>query len=205
MIFGSSNISPTANNDSANVNQGGSVVINVLANDSDDKALNPASVTVTGAPTRGSTSVNTGNGAITYTQNGSAGTSDSFTYTVKDNQGATSNTATVTLTINPRPQTQPDNASVNRGASVAINVLANDSDDKALNPASVTVTGAPASGSTVVNTGNGVITYTHNGTAGASDSFTYTVKDNQGAGSIATKVTISITTASSRIFNDGFE
>ncbi|NUM66338.1 DNRLRE domain-containing protein, partial [candidate division KSB1 bacterium] len=84
-----SNAAPVANNDAATTAAGTAVVINVLANDSDaDGSLNPTSVTVATAAAHGTTSVNTSNGAITYTPNAGFSGNDSFTYTVKDNAGA---------------------------------------------------------------------------------------------------------------------
>ncbi len=95
-----SNAAPVANNDAATTAAGTAVVINVLANDSDaDGSLDPASVTVATAAGHGTTSVNTSNGAITYTPNAGFSGNDSFTYTVSDNQGAVSNLATVAITV----------------------------------------------------------------------------------------------------------
>ncbi|MDX1418437.1 MAG: T9SS type A sorting domain-containing protein, partial [Rubricoccaceae bacterium] len=45
--------------------------------------------------------IDSGTGAITYTHDGSATTTDSLTYTVDDVDGATSNVATVLLTVTP--------------------------------------------------------------------------------------------------------
>ena len=64
---------------------------------------------------------------------GSETTSDSFTYTIKDASGATSNVATVSLTINPQndpPVAVNDSSSVNEGASVNIDLAGNDTDDE---------------------------------------------------------------------------
>ena len=95
-----SNQAPTANADSGSVSApGGSVVINVLSNDSDaDGSLVSSSVAIVQAPAHGSVSVGT-NGAVTYTHDGSATTTDSFTYKVNDDDGAASNAATVSVTI----------------------------------------------------------------------------------------------------------
>jgi hypothetical protein len=86
---------PTANPDSAAVNAGSSVVINVLANDSGNGGtLNPASVRITSAPATGTATVNTTTGAITYAAPATAATGTvTFAYAVKD-------TAT---TANPTP------------------------------------------------------------------------------------------------------
>ncbi|MDZ7380389.1 MAG: DNRLRE domain-containing protein, partial [candidate division KSB1 bacterium] len=97
---GSGNAAPVANNDSASTTAGTAVTINVLANDSDsDGTLDPASVTITTAAANGTTSVNSSSGAVTYTPNPGFAGSDSFAYTVRDNAGATSNAATVSITV----------------------------------------------------------------------------------------------------------
>ncbi|MCK6560368.1 Ig-like domain-containing protein [bacterium] len=195
-----SNAAPVANNDAATTAAGTAVVINVLANDSDaDGSLNPTSVTVATAAAHGTTSVNTSNGAITYTPNAGFSGNDSFTYTVKDNAGATSNAATVNITVtaaNAAPVANNDAATTAAGTAVVINVLANDSDaDGSLNPTSVTVATAAGHGTTSVNTSNGAITYTPNAGFSGNDSFTYTVKDNAGATSNAATVNITVTAA----------
>lgn len=95
---------PVAGNDSGSVNEGDSTTIDVLANDHDpdgDATINPATVAILTGPANGSTSINPTTGAITYVSNGTETTSDSFTYQVKDNSGAVSNTATVNIAITP--------------------------------------------------------------------------------------------------------
>jgi PKD repeat protein len=91
---------PGAQNDTAGVVRGGSVVVDVLANDTDpDGLLVPSSVTIASPPASGSVQVNPQTGAITYTHNGGAATSDSFRYTVADDDGAPSNVANVAVTV----------------------------------------------------------------------------------------------------------
>ena len=95
------NDAPVAGNDVAVVNEGGSVNITVAANDSDvDSALDPGSVAISALPANGSVVVNP-DGTITYTHNGGETSTDSFSYTIADMSGAVSNTAMVTLTVNP--------------------------------------------------------------------------------------------------------
>ncbi|CRI62969.1 exported hypothetical protein [Thiocapsa sp. KS1] len=106
---GGVNQAPAAANDNATVAQGGTVTINVLSNDSDpDGSLNPASLTTKSSPLYG-TLANNGAGVLTYTHDGSATTSDSFTYSVKDDQGAESNIATVSISVDSQPAIVSDN------------------------------------------------------------------------------------------------
>lgn len=94
------NTEPTAVDDSLLIADGSANSIVVLSNDTDsDGFLDASSVTIVDAPSQAASfSVNPTTGEVTYTHNGS-GSNDSFTYTVDDNLGATSNLATVTITV----------------------------------------------------------------------------------------------------------
>jgi ELWxxDGT repeat protein len=98
-----SNDSPVSVADSANATNGQAITISVLSNDADpDGALDASSTRIAQAPAHGTTSVDS-NGIITYTPSAGYSGSDTFTYTVADKQGSTSNTATVTLTVTAAP------------------------------------------------------------------------------------------------------
>ena len=195
---------PVAVDDAALTNKNIAVSINVLANDSDsDGTLDPATVTVVSNPANGTTSVNTTTGAITYTPNSNFVGTNTFTYTVKDNNGATSNAATVTVTVNDFPVAVNDVAFTNKGNAVTINVLANDTDpDGTLDPTTVTVGTGPSNGTTSVNPATGAVTYTPNASFFGNDTFTYTVKDNRGAISNAATVTVEVNSPPIAV-NDG--
>lgn len=96
---------PVAANDSFSVPQWRSGTytprtLGILANDRDtDGTLNVATVSIVSAPNRGGqASVNT-NGTLSYTPKLRYTGTETIRYTVKDNSGATSNTATVTVSI----------------------------------------------------------------------------------------------------------
>ena len=92
------------------------------------------------------------------------------------------------------PISLDDASGVNQSGSVAISVLANDRDiDGTLQPATVTVSQSPTAGTTSVDTGTGVITYTSTGAAGE-DSFRYTVEDDDGLVSREALVTVLVNT-----------
>jgi thermitase len=75
-------------------------VFAVLANDSDaDGNLNPASVKIASSPNKGGTVTVKSNGTVSYTPKRGYKGVETFGYTVKDTLGATSNTATVTVTV----------------------------------------------------------------------------------------------------------
>jgi Bacterial Ig domain len=86
---------PTAVNDSASTNLNTPVTVHVLANDPAIYTPNdPSSVVIVSPPTEGTASVNSDGTVLYIPDNGFIG-SDSFTYTVNDTNGKTSNAATV--------------------------------------------------------------------------------------------------------------
>lgn len=97
---GSENLPPVATRDTVECDCNG-IAIDVLNNDYDlDGTLDPASVTVIVPPTQGTTAVNPGTGAITYTPAPNTSGLFSFFYQVADNMGATA-TAEVRVTVTP--------------------------------------------------------------------------------------------------------
>ena len=88
---------PVARDDFFVVPAGGTVVLDLLANDSDDIGLDPGQVMVSGP---WQNAVDPATGAVTYTHGGGpAPASDTFTYTVRDVTGQLSGVATVTVQI----------------------------------------------------------------------------------------------------------
>jgi len=89
---------PFANTDLATTPINTAVTLNTLANDKAGNntgiALNPASVTVTAAPLHGTTSINTGTGAITFTPTAGYTGYDTLTYQVCDLASPTPKCAT---------------------------------------------------------------------------------------------------------------
>ncbi len=90
---------PVARNDAATTTRGVAVNIAVLANDSDvDGTLVASTLTIATSPRNGSVSRKS-NGTVTYTPKRTFRGTDSFAYKVKDDNGATSNVATVTVQV----------------------------------------------------------------------------------------------------------
>ena len=188
---------PVANPDVITTPEDVPVSIAVLANDTDvDNALDPSSLLVVTGPAHGSAVVQPATGTILYTPSKDFNGNDSFTYTVKDVEGGTSTAATVTITVlpvNDAPTTNPDLVTTPEEVPVSIPVLANDTDvDDALDVSSLLVVSGPAHGSAVVQGTTGEILYTPSQDFTGNDSFTYTVKDMQGATSATTTVTITV-------------
>lgn len=189
-------LAPTAVNDTATVAEGGTVSVPVSSNDFDpDGSINAGSITITQQPTNGTATVNS-NGSISYTHNGSNTTTDTIKYTIKDASGKTSNVATVNVTVTPvndAPTAVADTATVSEGGSQTINVSTNDTDsDGTIDPATIVITTNPTNGSVTVNS-NGSVSYTHNGSETTTDSFQYTIKDNNGLASAPVTVSITVT------------
>lgn len=95
------NDAPVAGNDTATTSSGQSVTINAIANDSDgDGTIDPASVAIVVAPAHG-TATPTAHGEFVYVPESGFAGSDTFTYSVRDNQGrAAASAATVTVQVN---------------------------------------------------------------------------------------------------------
>ncbi|MEH6395112.1 tandem-95 repeat protein [Pseudoalteromonas sp.] len=131
------NDAPVAVDNTAQLQEEGSFEVNILGNDSDidsGDSLDISSVTVVSAPSNGQTQV-TVTGAIIYTANANYFGSDSFSYTVKDSNGAVSNVATVTMTVEPvndAPVAQAQTLSLDEDASLLITLLATDIENDSL-------------------------------------------------------------------------
>ncbi len=191
------NRAPEAMDDSADTIESTPVTVAVLGNDSDPDGDPLSVVSPTGQPTHGSAGVNADN-TITYTPNDGYLGTDSFTYRVEDGRGG-QDTATVTVTVKPRPNEAPiardDAATTQRDTPVTVNVIANDTDSDG-DPLSVTDVSQPAHG-TAADNGDGTVTYTPVSGYVGSDAFEYTISDRRGGTSTA-KVTIDVTGMANR-------
>ncbi|MEO1053855.1 MAG: gliding motility-associated C-terminal domain-containing protein [Bacteroidota bacterium] len=99
---------PTADNDEATVDQAGNIVINLIDGDTDsDGTIDPMSIAIVQTPLNG-TITNNNDGTVTYMHDGSDVDSDSFSYTVRDNDSLLSNEAIVSIDIFIEPEPQPE-------------------------------------------------------------------------------------------------
>ncbi|WP_019602070.1 tandem-95 repeat protein [Teredinibacter turnerae] len=197
------NDAPQANDDTVRLLEDASLTINVLGNDSDvDGTLAPATLVIVTNAASGIAVVD--NGQVVYTPLDDYVGSDTFTYTVADNAGTVSNTATVTLTVDPvndAPKAADDNFTILAASASDLVVLENDADiDGSLDAASITVVAAPAQG-TLTNNNDGTLRYTPS--AGIApldgDSFSYTVLDNDGESSNTATVTLTFVPGSTPV------
>ncbi len=190
---------PVAVADTINANSGQATAVNVLGNDTDTTGtIDPSTVTIVQAPNHaGTVSVNASAGSITYTSAAGFSGAETFTYTERDNNGALSSAATVTVNVsNPQtsnPTAVDDRALVLENSTVSINVLANDLAATTLDATSVVIGGTgghgTSHGATTVNA-DGTVSYTPNANFVGSDSFTYTVTDANGRTSSSATVNI---------------
>ncbi|SFO78012.1 VCBS repeat-containing protein, partial [Chitinophaga sp. YR627] len=184
------NTAPVAGNDAVTTPEDVALNINILGNDSDvDGTLNTGSVAIVNQPTHGTVSV-AANGVVTYTPNANYNGSDVFTYTVRDNLGTISNTATVSVNITPvndPPVAVDDDINLTEDMTVTIpapGVLGNDYDPDGDQLTAVIVT--PVTVGTLVLNGNGSLTYTPPANFNGIATFTYRVCDGSGACDTAT-------------------
>ncbi len=131
------NDAPVANDDSATVDEGGTVGGNVLTNDTDVEGDTISAQLVTG-PSNGTLTFNP-DGSFSYTPNADYNGVDSFTYKASDGT-AYSNAATATITVNP---TGPDA----QCKTLAIQTLGS-----SFNPANYTFHGGTTAGDTFTGT-----------------------------------------------------
>ena len=177
------------------VNQGATLSVaapGVLGNDNDGgDGPGPLTAILDTGPANATSFTLNPDGSFTYTHNGTATTSDSFTYHANDG-AADSSIVTVSITIIPNvPPVANNNAySVNQGATlneVAPGVMSNDSDpDSSPNPITAILVTGPSHASSFTLNANGSFNYVHNNDLALSDSFTYKVNDGLADSNVAT-------------------
>jgi VCBS repeat-containing protein/parallel beta-helix repeat protein len=186
------NDAPTVVADEVDVNENGPTVINVLGNDRDvDGVIRESTVEFGLVPAFGTVSVNA-QGLVTYRPFGELANNDTFTYSVKDDLGARSDTALVTISSNKPPVAEDDAAVTYVSESVLINVLENDSDaDGSIDDQSVDIRITASHGTALVQA-DGQVLYTPVIGFVGTDSFQYQVSDNSGRVSGLATVTVEV-------------
>ncbi|WP_374158958.1 Ig-like domain-containing protein [Mycobacterium sp. G7A2] len=178
------NDAPSAVNDAYTTSEESAVNGNVLANDTDADADTLTAVLASG-PSHGALTLNN-DGTFTYTPTANYNGTDSFTYTATDG-AATSNTATVSITVNPvndAPTAANDAFTANEDTQLAGNVLTNDTDVDG-DTLTATLVNGPSHGALTLNS-NGTFTYTPTANYNGTDSFTYTATDGTATSNTAT-------------------
>lgn len=177
------NSSPVAADDVATVLEDGTVLVAVRNNDSGGDS--PVVISAISDPPRGSALLE--GEAIRYTPDANQHGTDSFTYTVSDEDGETA-TGTVTITITPvndTPVGVTDSFSVQEDSSAnVLDVLANDTGVGDA-PLVVTLVSAPAQGTATIGADN-KIRYTPRANYSGTDTLLYRVRDADGQSATAT-------------------
>jgi gliding motility-associated-like protein len=206
------NDAPVAISDAGATDEGEAVLINVVANDTDDGSINtstvdldPASVGIQNSLSTpsGLFSVNT-SGIVTFSPMANFNGVATINYTVNDNGGLTSNAATITITVNSvnaAPVATDDTITTNEDTSVTLNVTGNDTDDVSLDFTSVDLNTATAGQQNTRTTAQGDysadatgnVTFTPALNFTGSTSITYSVEDGESATSNVASISISVT------------
>jgi len=175
---------PVAAPDSAQVIIGQSVDIDVLANDTDPDG-DPITLTSVSAPLRGTAEI-VGQ-RIRYTPDASGSGSDTFTYEIESDGGRATGTVSVEVEA-PAPTAVDDSASTEENQPVSVEVLANDLDGFG-QPLTIIDVEDPSNGTTRIE-GTAVVYTPETGFVGT-DSFEYTIREQNGGTASAT-VTITV-------------
>jgi hypothetical protein len=134
---------------------------------------------------------------VTYTHDGSETTSDVFTYTIRDAEGAISNVASVNLTITPAndaPTATAESYALTEDAALAVGgpagVLADESDAEGDALTAILLSGPSNAASFNLNP-DGSFDYVPSADFAGTDQFTYTVGDGVATGGVvATTLTV---------------
>ncbi len=181
------NDAPIVTNDVVPLNPNGPTVIRPLDNDVDvDGTIQEDSIAITLQPAFGSLSIQP-DGRLIYTPFVSFTEEDQFRYTVRDDLGAESLQALVTISANTSPTAVDDARGTFLDEAVDIDVAANDFDlDGTLDLNSIEIVRAPLRGEAIPQDG-GIVQYVPEPGFLGRDSFEYRIFDNEGrASNVAT-------------------
>ena len=173
--------------------------LSLLVSDPDD-GVDLTTISIGTNPVNGSiTNINTATGVVTYSPNNHYFGSDSFTFTIDDFSGGSSNLATISITINSindLPVASDQAVVTDEDTDVDIDIAALVTDvDHTIDFATINIVNSPVNGViTGINPTTGIVTYSPNANYNGADSFTYTVSD--GSGGLSNLGTISKTITS---------
>ncbi|MGB3402776.1 MAG: Ig-like domain-containing protein [Microcoleaceae cyanobacterium] len=205
------NDTPIAIDDSTTTDEETPVTIDVRGNDTDVEDTTPTGdITIIGQPENGTieiddngTPTDPSDDQVIYTPDEDFVGDDTFTYTVTDSEGVTSEQATVTVSVggvNDVPVANDDGATTDEDTPVTVNVRENDTDVEDTTPTGdITITTPPTNGTVTVDnndtpddTSDDTVVYTPNPDYVGTDSFSYTITDSDGTPSNPATVTLSV-------------
>lgn len=171
--------------------------LGVLANDTDPNS-DPLTAVLVAGPAHGTLNL-AADGSFVYTPAADFFGTDTFTYTA-NNIAATSNVATVTITVTPvndAPVADDQTLTVAEDTVLTGTLTATDVDSTVLTFAQGT---APAHGTLTIDTATGAFTYTPDADFFGTDSFTFTVSDGELSGTGTVTITVTDVVDITRIF-----
>ncbi|MEP1587141.1 MAG: tandem-95 repeat protein [Tateyamaria sp.] len=177
---GAVNDGPDAVNDSDVTDEDTPITVDLLANDTD---LDGDTLTVTGAtvPENQGTLVDNGDGTVTFNPAENFNGEVTISYAITDGNGGT-DTAIHTITVTPvndAPVAVDDIAETFEDEPVVIDLIGNDTDVDG-DPLNIGTVSVPAEQGTVVDNGDGTVTFTPAPNYTGPAEITYTVQDGQG-------------------------
>ncbi len=190
-------------NDNFTTSEGSALIIeNLLSNDT---VLDNARITsFDGTSANDGTIVDNRNNTYTYTPSIAFVGEDTFTYTICDNDTpADCSTATVTITVTDAGNPTAENDAINvleNSTKVITTLLDNDSAIDGAALSSVDNTGTGTQGTVVLNA-DGTVSYTPQSGFTGSDTFTYTICDNDTPNASCSTATVNITVLQALSFN----
>lgn len=150
------------------------------------------SITLVSNPTNGKTELNIKTNVVKYTPNKGYSGTDSFKYSFKNNEGAVSNEAVVTILVNSILAID-DEAKTLVNKAIDIKILANDKVKLGkIDVATVAIVKIPTNGDVTINEKTGIVKYAPNLDYAGNDEFIYTVKDEKGTTSNQATVYVTI-------------
>lgn len=187
------NDAPIAVDDSFSIGVGQTRLLSVLANDTDiDSTIDSRTIQITRVPIFGTVTVNQ-TGVVQYAAEAGFRGTDTFGYVVRDELGAVSNEAIVTVIVNNPPVANPDVTFTYKNEAIVIPVLANDSDvDGSINPSTVEIVVLPTPSGTATVQSDGTIRYTPGAGFAGDVTLSYVVSDNVGTVSNVARVSIRV-------------
>ncbi len=201
MVFGAANLqvvnetfavedSFTIQEDSAATN------FSVLANDIAVPETVALTITAVTTPAHGTATRSSDNKQIIYTPTANYQGDDTFTYTIRDDNGKTS-TATVKVkvnNVNDAPTANDDTFTLTEDTqNFVLNVLSNDSFAPDVSEVlTITATSTPGNGTVAISADKKQITYSPTANFSGTDTFTYTISDGNG-GTDTGQISITVT------------
>ncbi len=173
---------PTANDDTATVAEDGTVLIDVLVNDTD---VDGDTLTVSGYTQGINGTVAQEGDSLRYTPDANFNGVDNFGYTINDGNGGTAG-ATIYVTVNPvndAPTANDNMATVEKDGTVLIDVLVNDTD---VDGDTIAISGFTQGVNGTVSQEGDSLRYTPDAGYIGGDSFTYEISDGNGGTDTAT-------------------